>query len=114
MRVNIFMKTLLPALKERKRYISFTILYDDKLGKDVVSKYVNQACLQFLGELGMAKAGIQFLPESWNEKSKTGIIRVGHKYVDEVKSSLALLKDIKGKRATITCTKVSGNIGKVN
>ena len=107
------MKPLLPALKERKRYISFRVLCEKKLGKEVVSKYINQVCLQFLGELGMAKAGIRFLPENWNTKNQTGIIRVGHKYVDETKASLVLLKEIEEKRATINCIKVSGSIGKV-
>lgn len=111
--MKFIMKPLLPALRERKRYISFRVLCEKELEKDIISKCVNQACLQFLGELGMAKAGIQFLPESWNTKSQTGIIRVGHKYVDEVKFSLDLLKEIDDERATVNCIKVSGSIGKV-
>ncbi|MEK6807639.1 MAG: Rpp14/Pop5 family protein [Nanoarchaeota archaeon] len=81
--------------------------------KENVKKLVIQAGLQFLGELGMARAGIQFLEDTWNEKDSTGIIRVSHKYVDEVKAALALVKEFEGKKITINSIKVSGEINKL-
>ncbi len=107
------MKSLLPTLKERKRYILFQVISTKEFEKDNISQAVHDACLRFLGELGMAKAGIQFLPESWNKKTQTGIIRVEHNYVDHVKASLATLQEIGGQRATFSCVKVSGAIDKV-
>jgi len=107
------MKSLLPTLKERKRYILFQIYSKAEIGKEEVKEQVTKACLQFLGELGCAKAGVQFLPESWNAESKTGIIRVAHNYTDQLKASLALIKDIQGKKASINCLLASGVIGKL-
>lgn len=50
-------------------------------------------CLNFVGELGVAKAGIIILRERY--KNNIGIIRVNNKYVKEVKMALSLVKDIK-------------------
>ncbi len=106
------MKSFPTSKQERKRYILIKI---DGLEaeKENVKKLVIQAGLQFLGELGMARAGIQFLEDTWNEKDSTGIIRVSHKYVDEVKAALALVKEFEGKKITINSIKVSGEINKL-
>jgi len=61
----------------------------------------------------MAKSGFQFMPETWKDQEMTGIIKVGHKYVDEAKSALILIKKAKGEPASISCEKVSGVIGKL-
>ena len=105
------MKPLSPTLKERKRYILFKIISEQTLEKGKVTELIKNAGLQFLGEWGMAKSGLQFLPETW--KKDRGIIRVGHKYVNEAKATLAFVKEYKGQKVTITCLKVSGNIGKL-
>ena len=105
------MKPLLPTLKERKRYILFELTSEKKIEKKIVGEQVRKACLQFLGELGMARAGVQFLPETYNNGK--GIIRVGHKYVDEVKAALALVSKIDGKKASFNISKVSGIIDRL-
>jgi len=74
---------------------------------------VTKACSQFLGQLGMAKAGFQILPETWNTSNQTVIVRVGHKYVDEAKSALAFVKEINKKKVAIDCLRVSGSMSNV-
>jgi len=105
------MKAIPASAKERKRYILIKIDSDLKVEKTDVERLVIQAGLQFLGELNMARIGIQLVPDSWD--GKTGIIRVGHKYVDEVKAALALVKEFNGHKLTISSLKVSGSIEKV-
>ena len=105
------MKPLSPSLKERKRYILFKIISKLKLEKENVSELVAKAGLQFLGELGMAKSGLQVLPETWRKDK--GVIRIGHKYVNEAKATLAFVKEYKGEKIIITCLKVSGAVGKL-
>jgi len=102
------MKTIPPSAKERKRYILIKVESDWKAEKNDIERLVIQACLQFLGELNMARIGMQLVPDSWD--GKTGIIRVGHKYVDEVKAALALMKEFNGHKITISSLKVSGSI----
>ncbi len=107
------MKPLLPTLKERKRYILFEVNPKIEIEKEEVKKQVTKACLQFLGELGMAKTGVQFLPETYKKNKRRGIIRVGHKHVDEVKAALALITQIGGRKATFNTLKVSGVLNKL-
>ena len=98
-------------MKERKRYILFEVKSISDVNVEEISEQVMKACLQFLGELGVANAGVQFLPETW--KNNRGIIRVNYKYVDFVKASLALIQKIGNKKAVVSCLRVSGNISKV-
>jgi len=105
------MKAIPSSSKERKRYIRIKYDSDLKAEKNDIERLVIQACLQFLGELNMARAGIQFVPDSWS--GNTAILRVGNKYVDETKAALALVKDINGHKITISSLKVSGSIDKV-
>ncbi len=107
------MKPLPPSAKERKRFILVKVESEMRAEKTLVGRLVIQAGMQFLGELGMARAGVQFLEDCWNEKDSTGIIRVSHKYVDEVKSALALVKEFEGKKVQIHSIKVSGEINKL-
>ena len=100
------MKPIKPSAKERKRYILFKIKSDVEVEKNDVQKFVIQAGLQFLGELGMARSGLQFLPKTWNKTNMTGNIKTGHKFVNETKAALAL---IKGKIAVSTI-KTSGSL----
>ena len=106
------MKSFPTSKQERKRYILIKI---DGLEaeKENVKKLVIQAGLQFLGELGMARTGLQFLEDSWNAKDSTGIVQVNHKYVDDVKMALSLAKEFEGKKVTINSIKVSGEINKL-
>lgn len=103
------MKPIKPSSKERKRYILFKLKSNTKVEKNDVQKLVIQAGLQFLGELGMARSGLQFLPKTWNKTNMTGIIKTGHKFVNETKAALAL---IRGKIAVSTI-RTSGSIDKL-
>lgn len=105
------MKAIPSTSKERKRYILISVDSDLKVEKNDLDKLVIQAGLQFLGELGMARANVQLVPDSWN--GRTGIIRVGHTYVDEIKAALALVKEFNRHKITISSLKVSGSIEKV-
>jgi ribonuclease P/MRP protein subunit POP5 len=107
------MKVIRPTLKERKRYILFKVHSDKEVHKDEVVEQCTTACLRFLGELGCAEAGVQFLPETWNMKNQTGIIKTGHKFVDKTKASLALIKEIGEKKATVSTVLTSGSLNKI-
>ena len=106
------MKPLLPSLKERKRYILIRITGEIERKREV-AELVAKAGSQFLGEFNMAKAGVQFLPETWNVNKKEGIIRVGHKYADELRAALALVKEYEGRKVKVESLKVSGSLKKL-
>ncbi len=104
---------ILPTLREKTRYLAFEIISDHKI-KDfkAISKEIQAQSLLFLGQLGLAKAGMRILPEKWNLELQKGIIKVNHKHVDELKSSLTLIEKINNKKVVIKSTGVSGILKK--
>ena len=107
------MRPLLPTLKERKRYILVKVLYDKEIEKRDVFKLVTKANLQFLGELGMARAKIQPLENTWNPLEKTFIIKVDNKHTDELVAGLGLIKSFEEKKISFTTLKTSGSVDKL-
>jgi ribonuclease P/MRP protein subunit POP5 len=106
-------KPILPTLREKKRYLMFEILSKSKI-KDFsrVSSAIWASSLSFLGEWGAAKAGILMLPDKYNAKTQRGIIKVNHKYVNELKASLVLIKRIEDDDVIIRSVTVSGILKK--
>ena len=70
------MKPLKPSMKENKRYLLVH-------GKDL-KKNVEKAILEFIGVLGMSKAGLSFIKSSGN----SAVICVNREAVDSVRASL--------------------------
>jgi len=96
-------------LRERKRYLVFEVVAEHALNHNEVRKAVNSVLLQFLGELGFAKAGVMIL-EDW--KGRKGIMKVNHKHVDNVKAGLALIKNIGTESVIVRTVGVSGILKK--
>ena len=105
------MKPILPTLKENPRYVQFKISSKQTLSSKDAGIAIVSGCKKFLGELGVAKAGIQFM--KYDTKSQTGVLRTNSKMLNETKAALALIKDIKGKKATVSAEKVSGILRKL-
>jgi len=101
------MAKIQPSSKERKRYIRIKVDSTQRVEKGDLERAVIQAGLKFLGELNMA----QLLSDTWD--GKHAIVRTGHKYVDDTIAALTLVKDIEGKKATISSIKVSGAVDKL-
>jgi len=86
-------KPLLPSLKEKKRYILYEGANEDR---------VNNTLTEFLGILGMARAGARVLIKKGNK----GIIRINNKYLNDTRSGLSLVENLK-------IVKVSGVLNKL-
>ena len=104
------LRPLIPSLREKKRYIAFEVQTDGKIELDHAKKSIELSMKGFLGDLGMARAGILFLKD-W--KHNRGIIKVNTKFVDEIKASFALVQDIGHNKAIIRSIAVSGALEKI-
>ena len=102
------MKTLLPSLKEKQRYVVFEI--DRNVDKGAAKNDIERELLEFLGELTYGKAGIQMIPERFN--GKKGIIRTDVKYVNEVKMGIGLVREIGNQKVKVQSIGVSGTMKK--
>lgn len=103
-------KPLRPSLKERKRYVVYEIYSEQPLGTQEIVQTIEQKLHEFLGVLGMAKAGVMILAK--DIVGNKGIIRVGHKYVDDVKMALSLITTIDNTKVIVTPRGVSGILKK--
>ena len=102
------MRPLLSTLKEKKRYLAFEISKPIKL--NLASKAIWQAVLDYIGTKGAAKAGVWMLNDKY--KNNKGLIKLNNKYVDDLKTSLALIKKIDSQEVIVKSLGVSGILNK--
>ena len=103
------MKSLLPSLKERNRYIVYEVKSSSELNFKDVKKEISEAILRFLGELETAKASALILND-WRDNK--GIVKVGHKHVNKARVALMLIKYINNKKVIFQTIRVSGTLKK--
>ena len=107
------LKPLLPSLKEKKRYLAFEIISKSKIKAfSEVSKAIWTSTLSYAGTKGAARMGIWVLPEKYNPEKQKGIIRIGHRNMDELKASLTLIKEIEQQPAIVRSIGASGILAK--
>src|SRR3989339_775102 len=95
------MKKIMPSLREKNRYIAYTIKTSKAMYDEIVRK---------LGELEAAKASLLILDDF---KEGKGIIKVNNKYKDKVISALMLINELEGSNVNIETQGVSGTIKKL-
>ena len=106
-------KPLLPSLREKKRYLAYEAISDHKFNDATeINKAIFDAAKEFLGNLGMAKAGILMLNDKFNQKLQRGIIRVNNKHMENLKASLIFVKNINGKNVIVNSVGASGILKK--
>lgn len=106
-------KSILPSLKEKKRYLTFEITSEDKISDfRYVIGGMEQGFIDTLGMLGTAKAGIRMIPERWDQRTQRGIIRVNHRFVNEAKAALIMIRHIGNIPVIIRSLGVSGTLRK--
>ncbi len=104
------MQRLSPSLREKKRYLVFKVLSKAKLNTDITLKQIKSEIVSYFGQKGMADAGIQLLKETY--KKDTGIIRVSHKYINQLKTALMFITKINEIPVIVKSVTVSGILKK--
>jgi len=99
-----------PSMRNKKRYIFFKIISDEKVNFNEVKNAVWNSVLNWMGESNAAKADIAFIRNLWDSKQGICVIRCVPKYVDDVKMSLALVHQIGEARVILQTLLVSGTI----
>ena len=103
------LKPLMPTLREKKRYLVYGAISKNKFNDAIhVNKAILDASKEFLGSLGMAKAGILPLDDQWSQDMQRGIIRVNNKQVDNVKAAFVFVKSIGAHEAIVRSIGASG------
>lgn len=108
----IKIKGLLPSLREHNRYVSFDVISNKKHDYKSVSNEIISSCKNYLGELGLANAGVMLISNKWNSDQQKGIIKTDRRYADHVRASLALIRKINNTKAIVRSLNVSGILKK--
>ncbi|MEM5871636.1 MAG: Rpp14/Pop5 family protein [Candidatus Aenigmatarchaeota archaeon] len=101
------LKTI-PTLKERWRYIFFSIDTSNIVTFEEIKNAIEDSLLNWMGTEKYAKAKPKIIKNLWS--GKTGVIRCLYKYVNDVKISLALIAQIGDSHVIFKTLLVSGTI----
>lgn len=99
---------LLPSLREKKRYVAFKINSEADFSRKQAENGINMAILNYIGELGYARAGPILVDFNKNK----GVLRVNNKELNNVRASLSLVKTVENKKAFISSITASGILNK--
>jgi ribonuclease P/MRP protein subunit POP5 len=103
-------KQLPPSLRDIKRYVVFEIITENHVNyKDFVEALWTSVS-NFLGEAQASRAKIWVIQNLFDEKSKKGVIRCSHTYVEHTRVVLSLIQFVGEARATIRVMGVTGTI----
>lgn len=101
------LKTL-PSQKGKRRYVFFRVHSGKKLEYPEIRNAIMDSLLNWMGEEKFAKARPWLIKNLW--KTREGVIQCSHRYVDDVKVSLALIHQIGDSRVVFQSFRVSGTI----
>ncbi len=91
------MKSLKPSMREKKRYLLVK-------GKNL-RENIEKSILDFIGVLGMSKAGLEWIRQ--NSEEKSAIIAVNRESLNHIRASFAVWPE------KIQVEKVSGSLKKL-
>lgn len=106
-------KPLLPSEREKKRYLVLECISEKGFDFPNIERAIGNAVKEYIGLLGKAEAGVIFLKNTFDQKNQRFIIKVNRAYLNKVRASLLLLKDIEGKKALVRSVFCSGSLKKV-
>jgi ribonuclease P/MRP protein subunit POP5 len=104
------LKTLPPTMREKERYIIFSIESDESFDLGDTVKAIWSEFISFLGENEVAKVNPWIMGDLFSQDKQVGGIRVNKDYVSECRTALALIDSINGTRVCIHVIGVSGTI----
>jgi len=107
------MKPLLPSLKEKRRYVAFEVIAQSRFSEKDVSEAITTSVLEQVGVRGLSRAGLRFVPESWDNEKMRGIVRVAHDAAEMLKSTFPFIRSIRNKNVVVRSIGTSGLLAKL-
>ena len=102
-------KPLLPTLRTKKRYVVYEYISDKDIKHNNIVKAVEDSYKECFGSFGLGEAGLM---DTRIFNKKRGILKVNHKYMDKLRVSLSMIKDIDDNKLTLHTVGVSGILKK--
>jgi len=105
-------KAVLPSLREKKRYLVFEVISNQKLESKTINDSIKDSYKELYGQVGLGDAGLLFINKRFDKDKQRGIVKVNHKYLDKLRFSLSLIKKIEENKAIVKSVGCSGIIKK--
>jgi ribonuclease P/MRP protein subunit POP5 len=107
------MTTVLPTLREKKRYIAFEVISKQPVtDAQKVYEAINSSVHSYIGTKGASEAGIIMLREKYDSRSQRGLVKVSHKAMDNLRASLSLIESINNTKVIVRSMGASGALKK--
>ncbi len=103
-------KTLPSSCREKKRYLIFRVISDQKIEFEELIKAIFSNTINLFGSLRFGKTNFRFLQELYDTKQQIFVLKCLPKDVELVRLSLALIHEIHGKKVCIMSLGVTGTI----
>ena len=100
-------KAIIPSLREKRRYLAYNVISQDKINLASIKNSINDNCYDFLGQLDYSRAGIMIM-----DSGNNGVIRVSNKYLSKVRAAIMFIDKIDNKPVIVRTITVSGILKK--
>ncbi len=101
----------MPTLKEKKRYLQFSLETDaGNIPYFELKDVIWNAVMRWIGEKGAVQSNFKIIKNLWNPDRKEGVVSCSPKFVDDIKVALATIQYIGDSKVIFTVRKVSGTI----
>lgn len=104
------LKTLIPTLRQKKRFIKFKIQGEKNFTFEEFEKIYQKYLLEYLGIISYSKAGIWLIKDKFEREKQEFILRCNNKYEKEICAISSLIEKIDEKKVNITALKISGTL----
>jgi len=99
-------KTLPPTLREKKRYIAFTVESDYEFSGEEIKSLFLRSTLSLLGEVGVSRLSLRILKATKDYL----IVACNHRHVQDVIACGALISEHREKKLHLVARGVSGTL----
>lgn len=100
------MRSWLPVLRERKRYIVFEVISEKDVSKNDLLAAIRSAETTLFGDIGSSLSRLRLI----SFDGRFGLLRCAHTRIEESRAALATVYSINRTRAAIRVLGVSGTI----
>jgi ribonuclease P/MRP protein subunit POP5 len=104
-------KPLLPTLRTKKRYVVYEYISDKNITHNEIVNAVKNSFKECFGIFGLGKSGLMDT-KIFDKNLKRGILKINHKYLDHLRTSMAMITDIDRNKVIIHTVGVSGILKK--
>ena len=89
---DIKLKTLIPTLRQKKRFLKIKITTNQIKDFDFFVKIISKSLIEYIGMIDFGKNNIYFLKEKYDNKKNIFILRCSTKILNKIVATLNLVR----------------------